>query len=112
MRAHVIAYERCTGCHACEMACRQANGHDQDRCGMSVAVLGPWRLSEVHGVLDNIPLTTPLCNGCAARRRRGGVPACVAHCPTRCLEQVEGEEGLASISERLAAGERLLIIQR
>ncbi len=99
MRLLVARYHWCTGCHACELACRQEHGHELGRYGLRVERRGPQRFG---GELDFVPRPTARCDLCAGR----GVPACVACCPTRCLAVAPAEE-LEALRVRWRAGEKL-----
>ena len=40
----LIDYEFCTGCHACEMACKVEKGLGEGEWGIKLAQIGPWKL--------------------------------------------------------------------
>ena len=42
--ALLIDYEFCTGCHACEMACKVEKGLGEGEWGIKLAEIGPWKL--------------------------------------------------------------------
>ena len=80
----LIDYEYCTGCHTCEVACKQEND-------LPVGVFG-IKLSEFvtekpNGkiAIEYVPFPTDLCNLCARRVREGKKPACVHHCQAACM---------------------------
>ena len=82
----LIDYEFCTGCHTCEVACKQEHNIPAGKnCGVQV-------LEIVHeftgGKMDivNFPVFTKRCVLCAPRVKKGLEPACVAHCMAGCLE--------------------------
>ena len=74
----LIEYEYCTGCHTCEVACKQEHGYPAGKWGI--------KLNEIltegsEGLrIDYIPFPTEFCDLCAARTKRGELPACVKHC--------------------------------
>jgi len=75
----MIHYEYCTGCHSCEVACKQEHNYPVGRGGI--------HLNEVITELPNktlridyLPFPTQHCNLCASRTMRGKQPACVKHC--------------------------------
>lgn len=82
----------CTGCRACEQACRQELDLGGLRRGVVVVQHGPRLHADGTFSLDYELRFTPSCHGCAPRVARGLPPACVAHCPSRCLYRVEGSE--------------------
>ena len=106
MRLLVARYHWCTGCHACELACRQEHGHSGERYGLRIAQRGPLR-REGEWQLDFVPRPTARCDLCAARAQRGREPACVACCPSRCLI-VAGEEALPQLRARRRTGEKVV----
>jgi Fe-S-cluster-containing dehydrogenase component len=75
----MIDYEYCTGCHTCEVACKQEHdypvGHGGIHLNEIVTELPDKRLR-----IDYLPFTTAYCDLCAARVKRGELPACVKHC--------------------------------
>ncbi len=91
IRSLVVDLDRCTGCFACEVACKQEHKLPEGVKGIDVLTLGPF---EVGGepAIDFIPHTTARCNLCAGRVRRGRRPFCADVCPTQALSLCEGLE--------------------
>jgi Fe-S-cluster-containing dehydrogenase component len=79
----LIEYEYCTGCHACEVACKQEHNFSDGMVGIRVDELETVGPDKVH--LDFIPITTRFCDLCTDRTNSGEVPACVKHCQARCM---------------------------
>jgi len=79
----LIEYEYCTGCHACEVACKQEHNFTGGRVGIIVNEIVTEGPDRVH--VDYIPFTTRFCDLCAARTGRGEQPACVKHCQAMCM---------------------------
>jgi Fe-S-cluster-containing dehydrogenase component len=79
----LIEYDYCTGCHACEVACKQEHNFSDGRCGIRVDELVTMGPDKVH--VDYIPITTRFCDLCAERTARGDQPACVKHCQAICM---------------------------
>ena len=79
----LIEYEYCTGCHTCEVACKQENDLPVGKWGIKLNEI----ITENEGRLriDYIPFPTELCNLCAARTARGELPSCVKHCQAACM---------------------------
>lgn len=74
----LIEYEYCTGCHTCEVACKQEHAYPVGKGGIKVNELiteGAERLR-----IDYIPFPTEFCDLCGARTNKGEQPACVKHC--------------------------------
>ncbi|MCK4274493.1 MAG: hypothetical protein KAW90_06325 [Dehalococcoidales bacterium] len=78
-----IEYEYCTGCHACEVACKQEHNFSDGMCGIRVDELVTAGPDKVH--VDFIPITTRFCDLCAERTAKGEQPACVKHCQAICM---------------------------
>ena len=78
-----IEYEYCTGCHACEVACKQEHNFSDGMVGIRVDELVTESPDKVH--VDFIPVTTRFCDLCAERTARGEQPACVKHCQAICM---------------------------
>jgi Fe-S-cluster-containing dehydrogenase component len=80
----LIEYEYCTGCHACEVACKQEHNFSDGMCGIRVDELVTTGPDKVH--VDFVPITTRFCDLCADRIKRGeSSPACVKHCQALCM---------------------------
>ena len=83
--ALLIDYEYCTGCHSCEVGCKEEHGFGQGKWGIRLYEDGPWQKCDDNDQGHNfnwnkIPVPTDLCDGCAARVARGRKPTCVHHC--------------------------------
>jgi len=80
----LIDYDYCTGCHSCEVACKQANEYPEGRWGIKVFEFvqqkGNGRVE-----ISFIPFPTELCNLCVPRTVKGETPACVKHCQAACM---------------------------
>jgi Fe-S-cluster-containing dehydrogenase component len=87
----LIEYHWCTGCHTCEVACKQEHN-------FPVGVYG-IKLSEIvqekpNGKIemDYVPIPTELCDLCAGRVEEGRLPACMHHCQAACMKFGDIEE--------------------
>jgi Fe-S-cluster-containing dehydrogenase component len=81
----LIEYDYCTGCHACEVACKQEHNYSGGMCGIrvdEVVTVGNDR-DDVN--VSFMPITTRFCDLCAERTSRGETTACVKHCQAICL---------------------------
>ena len=85
----LIDYELCTGCHTCEVACKEEHRYGKDRWGIRVFDDGPWQKEDgafpgddqgKHFNWNKIPVPTDLCDGCADRVAEGRKPTCMHHC--------------------------------
>ena len=81
----LIDYQYCTGCHSCEVACKEEHGYGVGKWGIRVFDDGPWQKCDDNDQGHNfnwnkIPVPTDLCDGCAERVEQGRLPMCVHHC--------------------------------
>ncbi len=111
-RGLLIDYQYCTGCHACEVACKQEHGYSADQWGIIVDQVGPQQLSENRWSYHFIPTPTELCNLCQHRTVRGKLPSCVQHCPTLCIEHIESEAQVQSAMERVRGSQRIVFFNK
>jgi Fe-S-cluster-containing dehydrogenase component len=94
----LINYEYCTGCHACEVACKQEHGYPAGVWGIMLKDCTRQSLDKVQ--VDFLPFPTDLCDLCARRTQAGEKPACVKHCMSGCMTYGRLED-LASIMETM-----------
>lgn len=90
-----IDYEYCTGCHACEVACKQEHGFpSKTQNGITVFKMGPWKTDDPQTpyIFNFVPAPTDLCDLCESRVAEGKLPTCVHHCQAMCLEYGPVEE--------------------
>lgn len=79
----LIHYDWCTGCHACEVACKQEHNFSGGMVGIRVDELVTTGPDKVH--VDFVPITTRFCDLCVERTKSGEQPACVKHCQATCI---------------------------
>jgi len=80
----LIEYEYCTGCHTCEVACKQENDFPAGKWGIKLNEI-VTELTDGKIRIDYMPFLSEYCNLCAARTGNGEQPACVKHCPAGCM---------------------------
>ncbi len=80
----MIDYDYCTGCHSCEIACKQEHGYPAGRGGIHLNEI-VTELPDKSLRIDYIPFPTAYCDLCSARTRTGEVPSCVKHCQAACM---------------------------
>ncbi len=74
----LIEYEYCTGCHTCEVACKQEHNYPVGVGGIHLNEIITQKDGRVR--IDYLPFTTQHCDLCAARTKKGEKPACAKHC--------------------------------
>jgi len=82
----LIDYEYCTGCHSCEVACRNEKKIPRDKWGIKLTEVGPWQVSGDKWEWNYIPVPTELCDLCKDRVENGEKPSCVHHCLGQAME--------------------------
>ena len=80
----LIDYDYCTGCYACEVACKQEHEYPAGTVGIKVNEMEAIMGDTVK--VDFIPVLTRFCDLCADRTKGGDVPACVKHCQAACMK--------------------------
>jgi Fe-S-cluster-containing dehydrogenase component len=96
-----IDNEYCTGCHSCEVACKNEKGLPIGQWGIKVLELGPWKRQDGKSwEYRYIPVLTSDCDLCADRVAAGGVPSCQLHCLAKCIEYGTLEELAKKMEEK------------
>ncbi|ATW23652.1 oxidoreductase [Candidatus Formimonas warabiya] len=96
----MIDYEYCTGCHSCEVACKNRLRLPVGKYGIKVSEIGPFLLEAPDKFEWNfIPVPTSLCDMCGDLVAKGEKPACVHHCLGACMDYGPAEE----LAEKMAA---------
>jgi len=85
MNGLLIDFKYCTGCHACEVACKKELGLEKGQYGIHVLQDGPRQLPDGKWEYKYVPVKTSLCDLCAGRVSAGKPPTCVHHCPARII---------------------------
>lgn len=89
----MIDNEYCTGCHTCELACKNEHDLPTGQWGIKILELGPWRLmDDYHWEYRYVPVLTSYCDLCKSRVAQGNIPNCVQHCPAAVMEYDTLEE--------------------
>ena len=84
--AMLVDYEWCSGCHSCEVVCKEEHGFPVGKHGVRVFEDGPWAINNHDTNFNHVPVFTDLCDLCAERVGKGRKPACVHNCLCFCLE--------------------------
>ena len=88
----LIDNEYCTGCHSCELACRNELGLPLGQWGIKLLELGPWKKLDGKWETKFVPVPTTYCNLCVERIERGEKPSCALHCLAQVIEYGPVEE--------------------
>lgn len=106
--ALVIDYKYCDGCMTCQLACRNEKELTGDEWGIKVLQVGPDKFGE-DWLWNYIPTLSERCDLCESRVDGGGVPSCVLHCLSQCIELVPYE----ALPQRLEElGKNVLVYTR
>jgi Fe-S-cluster-containing dehydrogenase component len=75
----MIDYQYCSGCHSCEVACKQEHNYPAGKGGLHLNEI-ITELPDKRLRIDYLPFPTAYCDLCVARVSKGELPACVKHC--------------------------------
>ena len=96
----LIDYEYCTGCHSCEVSCKNEKKLPHGVYGIKLAEVGPFQINADKWEWNYIPSPTSLCDLCEDRVARGEKPACVLHCLGLAMEYGPVEELAKKMAEK------------
>lgn len=82
--ALLIEYEYCTGCHTCEVACKQEHNLPMGMSGIHLNEI-ITNLPDEKIRIDYVPFPTIHCDLCVTCTSNGEKPACVKHCQAGCM---------------------------
>jgi len=82
----LVDYEYCTGCHSCEVACKEEHQFPQGKWGIQLAQISPWEIVPDKWQYSFIPIPTEMCDLCEARVAQGKEPTCVHHCQAQVMK--------------------------
>ena len=95
-----IDYEFCSGCHSCEIACRNELELPIEDFGMKLLEDKPRQHADGSWHWDYIAVPGELCDLCASRVEAGLLPSCVQCCQAKCLELGTIEECAAKLAAK------------
>ena len=99
--ALLIDNEYCTGCHSCEVACKNEKGLPLGQWGIKVMEVGPWKFNDgKEWEYRFVPVPTKQCDLCADRVEAGGIPSCQLHCLASVIEFGPVEEMAKRMAEK------------
>ena len=108
MNGLLVDVNFCTGCHSCEVACKNEHGFPLDNYGIKISKVGPFKIKEQDWVFNYVPSLTRQCDLCASRVARDEKPSCVLHCLGSCLEYGTVDE-LAKRAQEIGSGAQIMI---
>lgn len=90
MKGILVNYEYCTGCHSCEVACKNHLNLPNGEFGIKINEIGPWEYkggkASKRWEWTFVPTLTKACDMCADRVALGKMPQCVQHCQAWCMK--------------------------
>jgi Fe-S-cluster-containing dehydrogenase component len=95
----IIQYDYCTGCHACEVACKKELGLAAGEFGIKVFEYGPAKSRDGRWDYFYLPTPTDFCDLCQERLAAGKLPACVHNCQSKVMEYGEVRELAGKLTE-------------
>lgn len=95
-----LDYEFCSGCHSCEIACRNELELPTDGFGIKVLEDKPRKNPDGKWHWDYVAVPTELCNLCESRVAEGLLPSCVQACQGKVLEMGTIEECAAKLAAK------------
>lgn len=87
-----LNYKYCSGCHSCELACRNELGLGLGEWGIKVHEDGPRQNKDGSWHWNYYAVPTELCDLCAERVAEGQQPSCVQTCLGSALHYGSVEE--------------------
>lgn len=99
-----LDYEYCSGCHSCELACRNEKGLGLGEWGIKVHEDKPFEMANGTWHWNYYAVPTELCDLCAERVEGGQEPACVTMCQAKCLFLGTVEECAQMLSDKGGKG--------
>lgn len=96
----LIDYEYCTGCHSCEVACKNELKLPRGKWGIKLTEVGPFQTVGEKWEWDYIAVPTDLCDLCKDRVEKGEKPSCVHHCLGQAMEYGPVEELAKKMAEK------------
>lgn len=96
----LIDYQYCTGCHSCEVACKNEHKIPHGKWGIKLTEVGPFQVTGDKWEWNYIAVPTQLCDLCEERVSQGNVPSCVLHCLGQCMEYGPLDELAKKMAEK------------
>jgi Fe-S-cluster-containing dehydrogenase component len=93
----VANLDRCIGCSACVIACKQE--HRFRNGGINVFQLGPRTINGIKR-MEFVPVATNECTFCKHRILKNLEPLCAFICPVKALKFLETSQILECLAEK------------
>jgi Fe-S-cluster-containing dehydrogenase component len=91
----ILDLDRCIGCYACEVACKQENLNRPGTPFIRLHTIGPKR---VQGKLA-MEYVTRISERCSFCKGRDQGPSCAYHCPTKALRVLDAAATLETLKK-------------
>lgn len=95
--AMIMDYQYCTGCHSCEIACRNEKGLPLGEWGIKVLEDGP-EIIEGGWEWNYHAIPSRACDLCVDRIAAGIKPSCELHCLAQVIEVIPLEDVSAKLA--------------
>jgi Fe-S-cluster-containing dehydrogenase component len=99
-----IDYEFCSGCHSCEIACRNELELDLEEWGIKVLEDGPRKYKDGTWHWNYFAMPGEKCDLCEKRVAQGLEPSCVQHCQAKVIKYGTIEECAKMLAEKGGKG--------
>lgn len=96
--AMLVNYGYCTGCHSCEIACKNEKGLSREEWGIRVHESGP-EILQGEWEWDYLAVPSRLCDLCAERVEAGNKASCELHCLAHVIEILPLEDASKRMGE-------------
>ena len=96
--------DRCVGCHACEVACRQEHSFPLEEIRIKILETEPEKVGE-RICINFIPVVTNKC--VLAKAKNIVTPACVSVCPTQAIMYSD----ISEITKLTQKGKKICILK-
>jgi Fe-S-cluster-containing dehydrogenase component len=103
----LVNLERCTGCWACSLACKDAHKLPGDEYWQFIRTNGGGGIDEPKGTYPYIymswtPVYTQECTLCGDRIKEGEEPYCTYNCPTKAIVFGDADDPASDVAKSIA----------
>ena len=86
-----VDINRCVGCYACEIACRQEYNIPLGEWRIKVIAMEPRKIDGKPSMYF-LPVASENCTGCEPLLEINVEPACVSACPTKAIQYSDTDQ--------------------